>query len=78
MKLALLRVWIVNLHLLQKQNKKKMSSSSKQVKASMVKKYILPPIAGKKVKTTNGGKLLKLSKKVQGKGKGKGKKKSSN
>ena len=34
-------------------------------------------MAGKKVKATNGGKLPKLSKKVQGKGKGKGKAKSA-
>ena len=44
----------------------------------MAKQYIPPPMAGKKVKATNGGKLPKSSKKAQGKGKGKGKKKSSN
>ena len=77
-KLALLKVWIVNLHLPQKQNKKKTSSSSKKVKVPIVKQYILPPIADKKVKATNEGKLPKSSKKAQGKGKGKGKKKSSN
>ena len=48
------------------------------MKVPIVKQYILPLMAGKKIKATNEEKLPKLSKKAQGKGKSKGKKKSSN